>query len=520
MAQERNCSPMPSHPCKLPREGTFQEHPLPRVLLAAAHERATGTLEISRERLSKRITLDAGVPVFVESNLARESLGAQLVSAERISAEDQERVSAYVKDRGAREGAALLALKLIEPKELFVALRDQVRRRIVDAFSWPDGRFRFEAADAGRDEAQAFRVDPIVIVQQGLATHWSVERLLADLEARLSQHAVPSETFEALSARLEAPADGGGLLADLDPMRTFGEAVYRSPSPDRLACAWLLAESGALAFQDGPPADPAAGEPGEAADAAEGEDTEPTLEFLFEDAPDDDATSDTAGSHGPGGADAALSPEAEQLRKEILEKHERIDELSHYELLGVPSDAGDGPIKKAYFQLAKRAHPDALARVGLASLHREANELFARIAQAYQTLSDKGRRKEYDAKQAGDAGGTPSSDANRLAQAETLFRKAEIMIKIGNFGGALDFLKPCVELWPDEPDYQGALGWALYKNRPADRDGAREHLELAQAAKPNDPLLCFRLGMVLRKLGEAERAQELLDRAKSLEKKG
>ena len=53
-----------------------------------------------------------------------------------------------------------------------------------------------------------------------------------------------------------------------------------------------------------------------------------------------------------------------------------------YKILGVSRSADEGDIKKAYFQLAKKYHPD----VNKAS---DAKEKFAEISQAYETLGDK-----------------------------------------------------------------------------------------------------------------------------------
>ena len=494
----------------LPRSGTLAGTALPRLLLALWRESFSGLLRLSRERMSKRIQLEAGVPVLSESNVAGESLGEQLLAAERITAADLARLRAHAERQEVDERAASLELGLLAPAELVAALREQVRRRVVDCFAWPDGDWRLEAGQALGQDAQAFRVDPLRIVQDGIASHWSPERVLAELGDRLVLHPVANERFAPLAARLERDADAAALVKALDPRRSFGAALYASLTPGRLGAAWVLAESGGLDFAASPPSDEE--------NAAEPQAAEPELQFVFEAS---SAAGPEPGPEASGAAvdagEAALSPEAEALRKEILARHERLDELDFYEVLGVAVDAGDGVIKQAYFALAKRFHPDAVSRAGLVSLHREANELFARIAQAYQTLSNPKRRRAFD--ESARSGG-PSVDARRVAQAETLFRKGEVLLKVGNFAGALDFLRPCVELWPDEADYQGALGWALYKKAKPDIESARTHLERANELKADDPVLLFRLGMVLRKLGQEERATSLLDRAKSLEKSG
>lgn len=72
-----------------------------------------------------------------------------------------------------------------------------------------------------------------------------------------------------------------------------------------------------------------------------------------------------------------------------------------YKLLGVDRSANDSEIKKAYFKLAKQWHPDV-------NPSSEAAEKFAEISGAYETLSDKDKRSQYDMfGTAGGAGANP-----------------------------------------------------------------------------------------------------------------
>lgn len=52
-------------------------------------------------------------------------------------------------------------------------------------------------------------------------------------------------------------------------------------------------------------------------------------------------------------------------------------------------NASQGDIKKNYFNLAKKYHPDV-------NKTPEAAEKFAKINNAYETLSDEGKRRVYD----------------------------------------------------------------------------------------------------------------------------
>lgn len=66
--------------------------------------------------------------------------------------------------------------------------------------------------------------------------------------------------------------------------------------------------------------------------------------------------------------------------------------MSFYELLGIPETGTLGEIKQAYKQLARKYHPD----VSPPGLVEEYTQKFIRVQEAYETLSDPGRRALYD----------------------------------------------------------------------------------------------------------------------------
>jgi Ca-activated chloride channel family protein len=62
----------------------------------------------------------------------------------------------------------------------------------------------------------------------------------------------------------------------------------------------------------------------------------------------------------------------------------------YYSLLGIPRDASQEDIKRAYFEAAQKLHPDKNTAAG-------ETELFLDVQQAYETLSNPRRRAQYDA---------------------------------------------------------------------------------------------------------------------------
>ncbi len=66
--------------------------------------------------------------------------------------------------------------------------------------------------------------------------------------------------------------------------------------------------------------------------------------------------------------------------------------MDYYKILGVSEQAEEEQIKQAYRRLAKKYHPD------LNPNDSEAEEKFKNVVEAYETLGDTDKRKEYDLK--------------------------------------------------------------------------------------------------------------------------
>jgi curved DNA-binding protein CbpA len=85
-----------------------------------------------------------------------------------------------------------------------------------------------------------------------------------------------------------------------------------------------------------------------------------------------------------------------ERRKWVLDAYERLAQLTHYDLLSIPRDADKKAIKKAYFHLAGRIHPDRFYGKNLGSYRPKIEALFVRVSDAYETLMSEERRAAYD----------------------------------------------------------------------------------------------------------------------------
>ncbi len=90
-------------------------------------------------------------------------------------------------------------------------------------------------------------------------------------------------------------------------------------------------------------------------------------------------------------------------------------ETDYYAVLGVPKDASDKDIKKAYRKLAQQYHPDKNPG------DTAAEDRFKAASEAYAVVGDAEQRKEYDhARQMGQFVGTPGG-GQRYVRVEDLF---------------------------------------------------------------------------------------------------
>ncbi|MBW2500728.1 MAG: DnaJ domain-containing protein [Deltaproteobacteria bacterium] len=494
---------MSAEPCPrsaTPEEGALETIPVAQLLAEAWRDRRSGCLRLSHGQTERRIHVQDGAPVSAEAPLREDRLAEALHEAGLITLPDRRRVEKLAAERERPQASIALALELVEAGVLYKAMRDRERTLMVESLEWRQGNYRWEPSEERKAKpAKAF--DLPSLLQSQLPRRWGSERLFESLMPESQRFAQIVPRFRRVARRLsDSDPQAARALARLDGSAALGQVLGEcAGDPMAAATLWTVLHLGGLRLSDEPVRHAAR--------------TESEIEVQV------DASSAAAGA-GRAGALAAGSttpsggdPKGEAMREEIQTLLGQLSALGHYSALGLDSGTSAADIKKAYFKAAKKYHPDALARLGLGDLRDAAARVFARISEAFETLSDADRRAAYDS----GAGEPAEIDTASLAQAEQSYRKGEILVRMGNFAAALEYLESAVELWPDEPAYQAGLGWALYKKPRSEPERARKHLQIARQQAPEDAQVLFRLGVVLRDVGEREEADQLLARARALD---
>jgi curved DNA-binding protein CbpA len=164
---------------------------------------------------------------------------------------------------------------------------------------------------------------------------------------------------------------------------------------------------------------------------------------------------------------------------------------SHYEVLGVPSTAAGEEIKRAYFNMVRKYQPDRFP------------EEFKEIRAAYETLSDRQKRAEYDA-----IGELPSSVA-------PLFYEAQRLDHFGRHNKAAEFYQIILKSHPELDKVREEYAFSLSKD---DKTGkAAEVWEELCRRRPDNPQYARELGRCYVNRGWHNKAKTELRRALTLE---
>jgi curved DNA-binding protein CbpA len=222
---------------------------------------------------------------------------------------------------------------------------------------------------------------------------------------------------------------------------------------------------------------------------------------------------------------------------ELFAKLDRAE--SHYEVLNVEATAGAAEIKRSYYALARRYHPDRFHMQAGTELHTRIESAFARIAQAYITLGDAALRSSYDVKlasrervrqfaqdapRAHPAGpartaasentGGDSSAGGDWERAEDSFQEGFAALQQGQTKLAITNLAAAARIAPQEARFRAYYGRALAAVEDT-RRLAEAEMQAAIKLDPENPSYRVMLAELYCDLGFFRRAEGELKRVTS-----
>lgn len=206
----------------------------------------------------------------------------------------------------------------------------------------------------------------------------------------------------------------------------------------------------------------------------------------------------------------------ESKRQRLNTLFKELKNQNHFEILGVSENAQDREINRSYVELAKALHPDKLDPQAPEDLKQLQQQIFSRIAEAYDILRDRGRRELYVKE-------LHLGQADELIRNEALFEEALALLHRGQYQKALKILQTISTYKAHRSDLLIYQLWAKIKlgtpSRGMEKFIEEIGYELNQIPPEgrHTPIYIFVKGLYLKLIGRFDKAYTYFKHATTMD---
>ncbi len=502
-----------------------------RVLFA---EQKSGVLEIASGPATRKLLFQKGIIKFASTNVPQERLGDYLLRIGKLRAADLEKATKQV-GRGERLGQILVRLGMLSQDDLQRHARDHVLQIIYACFGVTEGQYRYEEVEVPLGQEIKAGLSMAALIIEGVRRMEPVAAAAALGSG--DQVLRPTTDARLRSQPIALRPQEGFLMSRVDGRATVDEVVAVSPLPAEetmrtllgLWCAGLIEDPRdptRLPFDISAPASPAPPAAPAARPAAPSQRAQPQPSARASapkparapaakpaPRPAPSASREIARrAAAPAAAPAAADREAERAR-EVMERFAAIQGQSLYDLLGVSTSADESEVRRAYYALAKRLHPDRFQGAQHDEVRHQAERLFSMLTEAYNVLSDAETRQRYDQESATPE---PQSAANRQQEQSSMARQnflhGKALLEQGQMHNAITFFENACQQDGSKAEYFHYLATVQLKN-PKWRQEAEGNFKRALEIDPSLVAAYVGLGQVYRKMNRHEQAERMFREA-------
>lgn len=417
---------------------------------------ASGRLNVIGRDGLRRFWLEVGQIRALESDVEEEKIGQWLV-ANRVLEREQLALTLLRQEDGELFGDLVLNQGLLQPEELHEHLKKRAATILAKLLFSPVS-YQFQEKE---------RADPRIAVLDETMGDLLLSAVRSFPDGQLLCNALNPKSFVCVSGeplfreqKVHLSPAEGFLLSRVDSRTTAEQLKRLVPIPEEefyRALAGLVL-SGFLELREEPPQGPVP-----LATAPE----EP--ELLEE-------------------QEVVFTPNQAAEHQRILRLAGEVEKQNYYARLGLSPGAGQDQIHQRFLELSRLYHPDRAFEPHLQTLRAELAKVFTALKDAYETLSHPDRRARYDQflKQSSGPGASFDEEERqrkaKLDLAKANRAQAEMLMKAGDFGGALPFLEQAVRF---DPQGETLLQLArLELHNPMWAQRALSHLKMAVTLEP------------------------------------
>lgn len=209
----------------------------------------------------------------------------------------------------------------------------------------------------------------------------------------------------------------------------------------------------------------------------------------------------------------------DKLMKEMRDMDKKFKGAKAHEILHVDEDSSVEICKKSYLEMVKKYHPDRLPSDASQELKKMSENIFAKINEAYTTLTDSEKRAEYQAKQEIEKSGGMAAIEKTL-EAEMLIPQAKMALKRRHFKNAHELLAKITDVLPKDGEILADFAFAkimqLVEAKIPYKERLREFMEEIEKSlkmRPQYGAGYYYLGVLLKLDGQTEKAIQYFDQA-------
>ncbi len=447
-------------------QGNLRDYELSELLIGLKRSSKTGILKIFSGNIKKVIYIRDGDPVFATSNIEDERLGEYLLRTGRITIDAYNRSVEILKKTNKRQGAILVELGYIKVEELPGIVRAQIEDMIENTFKLFEGEFEFVEGPLPTHEVITLKLSVGNIIFRGVMKIESLQYIrsrLPDLNSVLIPSQDPYHLFQDISLDVNEK----NILQLIDSKRTINDILRESPLKHfdtlKLIYAFLSTRM---------------------------------VEVKVEEKVSVRDMDEVLKNNGIG----------DDFVQELNELYQKCQDMDYYELLGVQKNSTLNDIRRSYYQMVKRFHPDRYFRIEHEDFKNKISKIFSLINEAYSTLSDPVKKSTYDT--------MLRTREGSIDPALQKFNEGMELFKDGRYGEACTLFGQAVYLSPQVAKYHLYYGISLsYVNK--NKDAEQEILRAIQLSPDNDEYL-VELGNLYLRLGMKLRARRTFERVLSI----
>lgn len=142
---------------------------------------ATGVLRLERGAEFREIYFVKGQPVFAGSNIKTEGVGQHMMQMGQLTLVDFQRALEVQRYGGGKFGENLVDLGVVSEETLYKTLRYHLREKILAAFVWGEGKYKFQYTDDFVQKVEQFNFNIYDLILTGVRRSYSADTLHGEL---------------------------------------------------------------------------------------------------------------------------------------------------------------------------------------------------------------------------------------------------------------------------------------------------------------------------------------------------